>query len=348
PLIVHWPEGLGATGGIRTQYQHVTDLLPTLAELTGVEIPTAKHGAPLPAPAGASFVPALHDATAPSTHPEQYYEMIGHRGFYRDGWSAVTCRQPRTPFSEETWELHHLSEDPTEARDLAAERPDKVAELTGAWEEAALANQVLPLDEGNFVKMIQRPPYEAEHVAVTRLRPGMATLERWRALQLIVFRSFEVRIELAYAIGDQGMLFAHGDQGGGYAMYVEDGRLRFVHNGYGTMTEVDCGELGAGTDEIVLDMENEGSLRWNARIRVGGEQVAEALGLAVLMAMAPFEGIDVGIDRRSPVSWDVYERHGPFPYTGELTAVTYVPGPLAPDAGERFLDYLKEAGTRYE
>ena len=153
---------------------------------------------------------------------------------------------------------------------------------------------------------------------------------------------------LAYAIGDQGMLFAHGDQGGGYAMYVEDGRLRFVHNGYGTMTEVDCGELGAGTDEIVLDMENEGSLRWNARILVGGEQVGEALGLAVLMAMAPFEGIDVGIDRRSPVSWDVYERHGPYPYTGELTAVTYVPGPLAPDAGERFLDYLKEAGTRYE
>ena len=83
PFIVHWPEGLATAGEIRTQYQHVTDLLPTLAELTGVTIPTAKNGQPLPAPAGASFVDGLADGAAPSTHPEQYYEMIGNRGFYR-------------------------------------------------------------------------------------------------------------------------------------------------------------------------------------------------------------------------------------------------------------------------
>ena len=65
-------------------------------------------------------------------------------------------------------------------------------------------------------------------------------------------------------------------------------------------------------------------------------------------AMAPFEGIDVGIDRRSPVSWDVYERHGPFPFTGELIAVTYTPGELAPDAGSRFVDLVRELGNKYE
>ena len=65
-------------------------------------------------------------------------------------------------------------------------------------------------------------------------------------------------------------------------------------------------------------------------------------------AMAPFEGIDVGIDRRSPVSWELYERHGPFPFTGQLHAVTYIPGELAPDAGSRFVDLVRELGTKYE
>ena len=348
PFIVHWPAGIEARGEIRRQYQHITDLLPTLAALTGVEVPTMKHGQPLPAPAGASFATGLADAASDSTHTEQYYEMIGHRGFYRDGWSAVTCRQPRTPFADEQWELHHLADDPTESRDLAAERPDKLAELVDGWEQAAWANQVFPLDEGNNVKMVQKPPSDEEFVAETRLRPGTPTLERWRALQLINFRDFDVRVELDYAVGDQGMLFAHGDQGGGYAMYIEDGHLRFAFNGYGDMTVLAGGEMPVGAREVGLSMVNGDDWRWNATISIDGNQVAECAGLPVLMAMAPFEGIDVGIDRRSPVSWEIYEKYGPFPYSGSLTAVTYLPGELAPNAGVRFLDYLKEAGTRFE
>jgi arylsulfatase A-like enzyme len=348
PFIVHWPDGLATAGEIRTQYQHITDLLPTLAELTGVEIPNEKHGQPLPLPAGASFAETITDGDAASTHPEQYYEMIGNRGFYREGWSAVTLRQPKTAFSEEEWELHHLAEDPSESRNLAAEHPEKLAELVDGFEEAAWANQVFPLDEGNFLKMISKPPTDAEFVADVRLRPGMPTVERWRALQLISSRDFKVDVDLAYANGDQGMLFAHGDQGGGYAMYIENGHLYFAFNGYGDMTVIDGGEVSAGTTAVALHMENAGNFRWNARISIGGTQVGEALDLPVLMAMAPFEGIDVGIDRRSPVSWDIYERHRTFAYQGTLHGATYRPGELAADAGVRFLDYIKEAGTRFE
>lgn len=348
PFIVHWPEGLATAGEIRTQYQHITDLLPTLAELTGVAIPTAKDGLPLPDPAGASFADSLADATAPSTHREQYYEMIGNRGFYRDGWSAVTLRQPRTAFSEESWELHHLAKDPSESRDLSGDHPDKVAELVEAFDEAAWANQVYPLDEGNFVKMVQKPPSDDAFVADVRIRPGMPTLERWRALQLIYARDFDVLVDLDYAEGDQGMLVAHGDQGGGYALYIEDGHLRFAFNGYGDMTVVDGGAVAAGTTRVAMHMEWAGDFRWNASISIGAATVGEARGLPVLMAMAPFEGIDVGIDRRSPVSWEVYERHGVFAYAGTLHGATYVPGELAPDAGVRFLDYMRETGTRFE
>ena len=348
PLLVQWPAGLAARGEIRPQYQHVTDLLPTLAELTGVEIPTVKSGRPLPAPAGASFAASLDDGGAASTHREQYYEMTGHRGFYRDGWSAVAVHPPRRPFSEDNWELHHLAADPTESHDLAAEDPARLAALQQAWEDAAWANQVFPLDEGNSVKMIQKPPWEDEVITDTRLRPGLPTLERWRSLQLINFRSFRVDVELAYAAGDEGVLFAHGDQGGGYSLYIEHNRLFFAFNGYGDMTVVDGGEVPVGTADLAVAVDRGEGWRWDVRVSAGGQVVGEAPGLPVLMAIAPFEGIDVGIDRRSPVSWDVYERHGPFPYTGTLEAVTYRPGELAADAGVHFLEMLKENGTRYE
>ena len=354
PLIINWPARLAdadaAGGRLRTQYQHVTDVFPTLAELAGVPVPAARPGAaaPAPAPAGASFASSLGDPSAESTHPEQYYELMGHRGLYRDGWSAVTCHRPRRPFSQDRWELHDLADDPTEARDLADAHPERLAELQQAWEAAAWANQVFPLDEGNAVKMIMRPPWYAAWASGVRLRPGTPTLERWRSQQLIFARSFDVTAELQWQPGHAGVLVAHGDQGGGYSLYVEDDRLFYAHNAYGDMTVLDCGPLAPGAARVELSVTNAGNLAWNARVSVDGGSVGEAPGLVGLMAMAPFEGVDVGIDRRSPVSWDLYERFGPFPYSGSLTAVEYRPGELAPDAGPLFLDYLREAGTRFE
>ena len=347
PFIISGP-GIGAAGEVRGQYQHVTDLMPTIADLCGVEVPTTKAGQPLPAPAGASFTATLAAADAPSTHREQYYEMIGHRGYYRDGWSAVTCRQPRTPFSEEQWELHNLAEDPTETTDLAERHPEKLAELIEGWEAAAWANQVFPLDEGNFVKAMYRPPWDEVLAEPITILPGSPTLERWRSLQLINFRSFTVAVDLTHPDAGEGVLVAHGDQGGGYALAVEDGQLLYIHNGYGAMTEVQCGALAPGAHTVLLEMDAPGDLKWDATIRVDGEVVATAEQLVVLTAMAPFEGIDVGIDRRSPVSWRLYEAHGPFPYTGTVHSVTYTPGELAPDAGVRWLDVLREAGTKFE
>ena len=340
--------GSPAAGGVRTQYQHVTDLFPTLAELCDVKVPAARGGVPVPEMAGASFAATLEDPSAPSTHREQYYEMLGHRGFYRDGWSVVTCHRPRRPFSQDRWELHNLAEDPTETRDLAEEHPEKLEELQQAWDRAAWANQVYPLDEGNGVARILRPPWYDQWAGETTIRPGTPTLERWRSQQLIFQKSFEVDVALRWRPGDSGVLVAHGDQGGGYMLYIEEDRLFLAHNAYGAMTVLDCGPLAEGASSVRLAIENPGSLQWNALVSVDGEAAAEAPGLVSLMAMAPFEGIDVGIDRRSPVSWDIYERHGPFPYSGRLEAATYRPGEPAPDAGSLWLDYIKANGTRYE
>ena len=348
PFILSKGQGLDDGGGIRRQYQHVTDLLPTVLDLVGVDMPTSKRGVPVPPAAGASFAPSLGDAGADSTHPEQYYEQMGHRGFYRDGWSAVTCRQPRTPFSTEEWELHHLAVDPTESRDLATEHPERLADLVDAWEQAAWANQVFPLDEGNNVKNLLRPPWGDDTVVDTTFRPGAPTSERYRSLALINFRSFEVEVALKFAAGDRGTLVAHGDQGGGYALYVVDDRLSLAWNGYGSMTEVEGGVLADGASSVVLAAEAVGDLRIHVELRVEGEVVGGARDLPVLTAMAPFQGIDVGIDRKSPVSWGISERFGTFPWTGTLYGVTYRPGEPAPDAGVRWLEILREAGTKFE
>ena len=326
----------------------MTDLLPTILEMLEIDIPDERKGQKLLPPNGSSFLESMNNEEAESTHTLQYYEQEGHRGIYREGWSAATCHQKRTSFAEDKWELFDLSTDPTETNDLSDKHPEVLAELKDIWEQEAWANQVFPLDEGTGLKNIVRPKWEEELEQTQSFLPGTPTVERYRSLKLINFRSFEIIISLDYKKGDEGILVAHGDQGGGYSMYIENGELHHVHNGYGTMTEVSCGSLADGVKEIKLRVDAMGDLIWNTQVYVDGSIVAETPDLPVLTAMAPFEGIDVGIDRRSPVSWPLYERHGPFPYKGSLISVTYVPGELAPDAGTRWIDLLRDSGVKYE
>ncbi|MCU1351066.1 MAG: arylsulfatase family protein [Acidimicrobiales bacterium] len=348
PFILSWPGHLPA-GERRTQWAFVTDVLPTLLELTGVERSPERDGVALQPLAGTSLGAALADPAAAHGHTEQYFEMVGHRGYYRDGWEAVTRHEPLTEFGDHEWELYHLADDPTEMRDLAAEHPERVKELAAAWEAAARDNQVYPLDEGSRLRFVTRPPYEAPLHQPVRLLRRTHTLERYRSQLLIQWRSFTVDVELDFATGDRGVLVAHGDQGGGYLLYVDDGdELVFVHNGYGAMRELRCGPLGDGTAGVSLAVTAPGGWAWNVVVSVDGAPRAELDGLAMLGAMAPFCGIDVGIDRRSPVSWDLYERHGPHPFSGRLTAVTYTPGESAPDAGDRFIELLRTIGARFE
>ncbi len=351
PFIVAWPAQLNgnAAGQFRRQYQHVTDLLPTFLEIVGVDRPETRHGVPLVDVQGASFTSVLTDADAPSTHREHVVEMNGHRGYYRDGWHAVTLHHPMTPFVDETWELYHLDDDPTELHDLAESHPEKLAELTDAWERAAWANRIYPLDEGVSLKYVTRPERNDVFAAPVRIPRGTPTLERWRSVQLIWFRGFTMTVDLDHRAGDEGVLCAHGDQGAGYSLFVRSGELVLAHNdGRGHMTYVNAGSMPAGAQQVRAEFTAPGDRLWDVRILIDGAVRAEHSGLPMLFGMAPFQGIDVGIDRRSPVSWEIYEEHGPFPYTGTLNAVTYTPGDPAPDAPVHLMDMLRELGQRYE
>ncbi len=353
PFIVSWPAGLDesgvSAGEYRRQYQHVTDLLPTFLEIVGVDRPATRHGVPLVDLQGASFTAVLADADAPSTHREHIVEMNGHRGYYRDGWHAVTLHHGMTDFDDAEWELYHLDDDPTELHNRAESHPEKLRELADAWEAAAWENHIYPLDEGVSLKYLMRPEHDAVYAEPVRIPRGTPTLERWRSVQLIWFRGFTVTVDLDHRVSDEGVLVAHGDQGSGYLLYVRLGELVLAHNdGRGRMTEVHAGALPDGAREIVVEFTAPGDRLWDVTITVDDVLRASHPGLPMLFGIAPFQGIDVGIDRRSPVSWALYEEFGPFPYSGTLRAATYTPGPPARDAPVHLVPMLRELGQRYE
>ncbi|MFM8303685.1 MAG: arylsulfatase [Actinomycetota bacterium] len=128
PFVCAWPaQWAHRADELRTQYAHVTDLLPTILDLVGVERPADRNGHRLRPLSGTSLRAVLDDATAPTGHTEQLYEMNGHRGFYRDGWEVVTLHQPMTSFTDDEWELYDLTEDPNELHDLRAAGPRRCA-----------------------------------------------------------------------------------------------------------------------------------------------------------------------------------------------------------------------------
>jgi arylsulfatase len=194
-----------------------------------------------------------------------------------------------------------------------------------------------------LLQLLRRPDDDAFHREV-RLLPGTPTLERYRSQQLIAFRDFTIDIELEHGAESEGVLVAHGDQGGGYAIYVEQGALHFAYNHYGEMHGLEGGALAAGPRTVSLRAVTGARFTWDFELVVDGTLVASMPGAPMLLGFAPFQGIDVGIDRRSPVAWSVYERHASFPYSGRLVAVTYRPGPAADYDPHHLVDAIRAAG----
>jgi arylsulfatase len=353
PFLISWPAGLprpDGDDGIRDQYQYVTDIAPTLLALAGVERPTERHGRPVEELDGVSFTPVLADPAAASTHPEQYSEMTGNRSYYRDGRKLVTLHRPGAPYDDGEWALYDIRTDPTETTDIAADHPDTVKELAAAWEAAAWRNGVFPLADASGALALRNPVVEERLARPLTLLPGTPELERYRSSRLVAFRSFTLTVALTHhGAGDVGVLVSHGDQGGGYALYVsDDGRLRLAYNEYGRLHDADAGPLARGARTIEVTATALPGIRWSFDLAVDGVATGRLASVHQLIGMAPFQGISVGIDRKSPVSWPLHERHGVFRYTGDLASVTYTPGEAAPYDPQLIARTLREAAAAFE
>lgn len=355
PLLVSWPGGLGRSDGaaLRDQYQYVTDLTPTILDLAGVAHPGTRGGRPAKTPDGVSFAPVLRDAAHPSTHPEQYAELGGNRGYYADGWKIVADHRPGTSFDDGEWELYDVASDPNELYDVAAGHPDVLRDLAARWEKAAWENTVFPLDDHSDPRASLRRPAETRLSAPVTLLPGTPKLERYRSSALTQLRSFEVVIDVTYTPGDAGVLVAHGDQGGGYVVYVDggSGEVRLAVNEYGRLHEVAAGVLREGRRSVLLRSTALPDFRttWTLEAERSASGTSGTLaGLWAFVGMAPFSGIDVGVNRGGPVHWGLYEAHGSHRYSGDLHSVRYVPGERAPYSPAVLAELARDAADAFD
>jgi arylsulfatase len=349
PFVFSWPAKVKSTGEVlRRQFTHIIDILPTLVDLIGIKPLTERHGLKADPIQGESFAHTLADASVPTKHTEQYWECIGNRAFYRDGWEVVTTHEARTSFSKDHWQLFHAETDVNQLRDLSADHPDKVRELVAAWESAAKENQVYPLTDGFRTEHIRKSPYEDEYFGGVRILPGTPTLERIRSARMTVGRSFDVVVNWNYVQGDEGIVFAHGGQHMGYVVFVKNGQLNFHANANGVMTYLAPITLGKSSATFTLHVSAPGKRRWEAGFTVDGVAHAHQGGFTQPFSFLPYEGIDIGMDRRSPVSWEIYQEHGCYPFTGTIVDVTYVPGEFAPDEGPGALAAAIEMGLALE
>ena len=331
-FIVSLPSRISDGGAIRCQFVHVTDVMPTLLDLAGVTPLDTVNGEAAQEMHGMSFAPVLLDANAPTPRTEQYYECWANRAYFRTGWLARSIQKRGQPIDLDNWTLHNLDEDFSESMDIRTEHPDKMAELVDAFDEAAWKYMVYPLDNRDrFQKFadVSAEDLAASDVPRTFL-PGAQTTHRTDIFPLISDRSYHIRVRIDQRTGDEGVLWAVGDPSGGMVMYIESGRLNFHYNGFGESVSLPPFDISAGAHEATLEYEALGGRQGRGRILVDGTEMVGWSDLTPTLSFGVFEGLDVGLDRRGPVLWDLYERHGSFGYSGTIHDVRVEAGARPP------------------
>ncbi|MCU4299042.1 arylsulfatase [Brevibacterium permense] len=328
PLIVSWPKAPeDLQPGLRHDFVFVSDLAPTLLELTGVEPLAQRQGKTAEAMDGRSRTDVMRNRPHSGRHT-QYFECMGRRGLIHDSLKLVS---PRPPFKWQgaaggDWELYNLDSDPTETHDLADERESEVRGLAEQWRAEAWENKVFPLDDNGSL-LSTRPSSENSLSRPLTLRPFGTALERFRSSKLTVLRSFDIDISLETTDDVQGAVVAHGDQGGGYLLSFESGRPLISYNAYGHLSRVQATAISTGSHRLCLNFTEVKDLQWTITLAEDGVELARIDAVPMLFGMAPFTGISVGYDYGSPVDWDLFEEYGANWFTGGiLDSVTYVPG----------------------
>ena len=347
PFIVSWPQGIRTKGEVRDQYAHLIDMVPTVLDLLGIEPPATIRGVTQAPLHGVSFAHTLDDAAAPSEHETQYFEMLGHRSIYHDGWRAV-CPWPGPSFTEagvgfgqpisadtlsrldaEGWELYHVAQDVAETHDVASEHRDKLIALIGMWYAEAGKYGVLPIDGSGLARVLVEKPL----VAVPRdryvYRPGTQSIP-YAAGPRVLNRphSITASVDLPEG-GAEGVLLSQGSAAGGYSLYVKDGRLHYVHNYVGrSLHRVSTPEpLPAGPHELRFEFEPTGEpdlahgrgAPGRLQLYVDGALAAAAEAPVTTPFILNPGATTCGANPGSPVTPDY---PSPFRFTGTLHSVT--------------------------
>jgi arylsulfatase len=339
PMVVAWPGRIDHDGEMRTQFHHVVDIVPTIYELLDIPEPEVVNGHTQMPMDGVSLAYTFADAGAAPRKTEQFFDNNGSRGIYLDGWFAGTFG-PLTPWDtagsaagmadwdsdEDVWELYNLAEDFSQANDLAAAMPEKLAELKARFLEIAEDNKDFPIGAGIWLRIHPEDRITSAYDSWT-FGPETKRMPEFAAPG-IGRQSTRVTIDAEFGEAANGVLYAVGGAGGGLSVYVEDGVLTYEYNMLVIEnTQVRTDPIPAGRYEIVIDttIAKPGGAA-DVVIMINGEEAATVqVPATVPAAFTATESFDIGRDLGSPVSL-AYEETRPFPFDGAIHRVQVAQG----------------------
>ena len=334
-MVMHWPNGFKSRGEVRSQWSHVNDIGPTVLEATGLPMPDTINGIPQLPMDGVSLLYATDDADAPDRHTTQYFEMFGNRAIYHEGWLARVVHgvpwhpAPIRTLQEDIWELYDTTVDFSLTNDLAAENPEKLAELQAIFDREALANNVFPLDDRRYERFdpaqAGRPDLMGGRTSLT-LADGMDGMLENTFIN-IKNRSKTVTANVELVGNDRGIILTQGGKFGGWALYMDGGKPAYTYNWFGLekYTIASDEALPAGPAEVKLEFAYDGGGPGKgglATLYVNGEKVSE--GRVERTTPAVFSGdetADVGKDDATQVV-AAFENVRDSHFTGSVTSVT--------------------------
>lgn len=329
PFVLHWPNGVPDTdrGAIRDQWIHVTDILPTVMESSGTELPQNFNGYRTRPLDGVSFAPLLCDATAPTQRHQQYYELAANRGFTSGDWKIVSLQPPQQAIRLDTWMLFNLADDPVEQHDLATKHPDVLQRLIAEFEQHADANYVYPIDNRTEARSMAVPPYEVERMLLPRdcYRASQA-LPGLVLTPMLADRSYKIHANFDWKRGDEGIVFTLGDRFSGLVVFVENEALHCIYQWWFNPKELQPIPLSEGPQDFTFDYEAMGDRQGRGKLVLNGASATDAVDLSPTLLRLT-GGLSVGLSRRLAVA-ERLEARGEFQYTGNIGRIRIEPGTL--------------------
>jgi len=342
-MCVAWPGHIKDAGGIRTQFHHMIDVVPTILDICGIQQPQMVDGIRQKPMEGVSMAYSFDkaNANAPSARKTQYFEMFANRGIYHDGWYA--CTTPPAPpwllgtaklpeISEYKWELYDLKEDYSQNNDLASSQPAKLKELQKVFADEAEKYQVYPLDNSVLPRIVTpRPSAIAGRSEFTYSgeMPGLPPSDAPSVLN----RSYTITADVAIPQGGgEGMLVTLGGRFGGYGLYLLKGKPVFTYNlvGLERFRWEGADALPPGKHSVAFDFTYDGpgfGKGGTGVLKVDGKEVASKKLEHTIPFLATIdETFDVGVDLRTPVDDNDYQV--PFRFTGTINKLTVKVGPV--------------------
>ncbi len=331
-LAVSWPKRIQARGEMRHQFHHVIDIAPTILEAVGVEMPATFNGVAQKPMEGVSMMYTFDSPNAPDRRTTQYFEMLGNQGIYHHGWMASAIRgvpwlseNPPADLLNMPWELYHVEEDFSQAKDLAQENPDKLQELVKLFFAEAAKYNVLPLDDRKTARLNVKNRPSLTQGRKTFTYPNLLRLPEGAAPDL-KHKSHTIIAKVTIPEdGAEGMLLTQGGRFAGYGLYVKDGRLAYHYNLAGVERYTVESKERVPTGEVALkavyvtDADEpfagaEVTLYANDQ-QVGTGRIEKSIPNRVTLD----ETFDIGFDTGTPV---VEGYAMPFRFTGKLSSVT--------------------------